>query len=251
MGVGYEEIASIDSKRDAQPFTFQQNVYGEFKRLTPEAKTELEQKVGGRIEYLGGGSSKNVFLDPERGEVFMLVTDPDNPIILNQVQQQVKFYEKYKNNEFFKKIALPITRVIKDNKGVVIGMGQKFGGIPLDKFKRLGGVISRQMIDAFIESYRKVIAETQTPHGNLVSGKFGPDWLANWDNILVDTKLGKITFADYNGRNGSIDFGGRNIKPDDPEYAKVVNQDPDNLRGALYQFFDYNLDNTTLLKRAA
>lgn len=219
--------------------SFRENVYGEFKRLTPEAKQELEVKSGGEIRFLGGGSSKNAFLNEKSGEVFLFVTDPDNPIILRQVQEQVKFYRQYKDDDDFKRVVTPTVGEILDNRGVVIGMAQKFGGMALNEFKRQGGSISQQRIDELVENYRKVIAKTQRAHGNLVSRQADGFWQTNWDNILVDPASGKITLADYNGRDSAIDFDSQTYRPGDPEYESIRDSDPTRLREALRQFFGY------------
>lgn len=200
--------------------------------LTPDAKVRLEEETYGPIFRIGGGSFKEAYYNSGSDEVFLIINSMKQSIPLSNLRSQVEFYQKHNNSPTFKNVVVPITRVIKDERGEVVGMVQPFFGVSIQEYKKNGQRPTQRQIDWFIGSYQRLIEESGFAHGEFVN-----TYVVNWDNVRI-SKDGDLRFIDYHGSGGAIAFDGHH-RPNSENFTKIRDADPQRAKEALYQFFGY------------
>lgn len=214
--------------------------------VTTKDMASVEEALSAK--RVGGSASREAFLNQESGEIFILINVLTNPKILVQLRKQVEYYTKYRNCEVFDSAVAPITGIIRDQKTKeVIGMAQKYFGIPLTEYKRNMGELTgdetermRRQINILAEKYQQIIDLTGSPHGDLVHGKFGNLYSVEWDNVRIDPNTGELRLIDYYGKEGFVYYEGEILHPNDPKYEEIKKNEPSYLKEALTQYFRLN-----------
>lgn len=216
-------------------YRFKVDVYGVIGRVSHEAKVELADDSGGELRRLGGGANKDVFVNEKAAEVFIIASDANNPWVIIPIREQIAFYEKHKGNQVFQKTVVPLTKVLEDKDGNIVGMGQTFFGRGLDHFRATGGSLAPEEIVSFCEKYRELLASIKVAHGNLLAeGKL------NGDQIRIDLQTRELRFVDYYPNGGILEIAHQSYRPGDPDYETVMNMDPERLRSALHEYFGFS-----------
>ncbi len=208
-GDGNSEAATID-KSEVADITAVPKVTLNLSSLPPQSGFTpgiihqlLEESTHINLQRIGGSASREAFYNPRTNEVYLVLNSLNLPIIQKQLEEQIKFYISYKEDEAFSQVIAPITGIITikklDGDGeAIVGMIQKSAGISLAEYKRRGGKITSKQIEEFLENYRKVIELTGLPHGDLTHS----GWVVEWDNIRIDPETGRLRLIDYQGKRG-------------------------------------------------
>lgn len=189
--------------------------------------------------------SKNLYTDPQKVRAFLVVTDPNSSVYLQQVKSQIDFYGKYSANPAFAAVVVPMTAKLILQHGrqrIPVGMIQDYYGDDIRDFRRSGGRVTAHDIAVFTENYRRLIAQTRYPHGDLVV-RGGTSPIVLWDHIRIG-RAG-LKFIDYHGQDGKIITDGNRYSPrwlapgsrEHQAFVQIRDRDPEILRVALVNFF--------------
>lgn len=189
--------------------------------------------------------SKNLYTDPQKERAFLVVTDPTSSVYLQQVKSQIDFYAKYSASPAFTAVVVPMTAKLILQHGkqrIPVGMIQDYYGDDIRDFRRSGGRVTAHDIAAFAENYRRLIAQTRYPHGDLVV-RGGTSPIVLWDHIRIGRS--GLKFIDYHGQDGKIATDGNRYSPrwlapgsrEHQAFIKVRDQDPELVASALLNFF--------------
>ncbi|MBI5127638.1 hypothetical protein HZA76_04255 [Candidatus Roizmanbacteria bacterium] len=188
------------------------------------------------VRQTGSSTSKDLYIDRNRKEAFLVIIDLSSPNHKRQVQSQIEFYERYSRDRVFTSVVVPMTSklVMKyRDREENVGMSQDYYGTDLREFRNKRGKISDDQIEEFVNNYQRLIDHTGYSHGDLFLS-MGVAPVVQWEHIRMGNKGLKL--IDYNGQGGNITVGPERYSPMDPDYSTIRNQEPNALRVALKHF---------------
>lgn len=243
-----EKPSSKETSFSVRKIVLTRPVFEQNNRFSNSAQTELGHIVGSPIRELSFlGTTTDAYTNDRRTDVYRILKQ-ESPPVVSQFHHQVEFYTKYSDNPLFKAIAVPMTSVIEDAKGDIIGTQMPFFGMSLEQYKAMGGKVKQEQIDTFVTKYAQFIQQTGIPHGDFAF-QSNPDGSmpANWDSVRVDAN-GNLRFIDYNGRDRGIAYGTDTVYPAESVntpseqinqqiYDILLRSEAQRTRQALYQHF--------------
>lgn len=205
---------------------------GKYKVTPQDIKLLLEEQVGNLLERVGGSPSREAFGNEKAGEIYLVINTFNQPIIRQQIEEQVKFYLLFRNNKAFQNVVAHLTGIIKGKKSEegaekiqIIGMIQKATGLSLEDYRKSGKTLTLEQIDTLIKDYQKVIESTGFTHGDLIYG----GGAVIWDNIRIDPQAKKLYLIDYQGKRN---------RPEEPRALREIKEtELIPLRHALCNYF--------------